>query len=188
MRLFMFFLTMNTLFSIANADSFTIIRDEKEYLCEQTGRIDHGGYDDCIQKAYRGVFTAEEAVQICTGARSTAPAECASNAYLGIFTREESIALCIYSRSSTGPVDCATKAYAGPFSREETIELCSGNTTGANAECALKAYAGPYSRSEAIRMCKGQYPQLVLRSLELIEKSRDLKPKVDAIKKNLITK
>ena len=168
-------------FQAAHADSFTVIRDGHQYLCEQTDApVDPGGNVDCNNKAYSGPFSRDEAQRICEGSRTVAPADCAIKAYAGPFSKEEAIQLCTHARSN-GPIDCAAKAYAGPFSKEESLNLCAGNTSVANADCAIKAYAGPYSKEEAIRMCKGQ-AMLVLRSLNLIEQSQDLKAKVEAIK------
>ena len=169
-------------FNIAQADSFTVIRDGQEYLCQPTS-VDPGAGVECVNRAYNGPFTRDEAMQLCSGARSTAPADCAIRAYNGPYSKAEAIQLCTRARS-TGPVDCATKAYNGPFSKAESLNLCSGDTTVANADCAIKAYNGPYSKEEAIRMCKYQ-PLLVMRSLNLIEQSTDLKEKVQLIKSKL---
>lgn len=165
--------------SLANADSFTIIRDGKNYLCEEQS-IDPGGAVKCIDKAYSGPFSREEANRICAGARDESPALCAIKAYSGPFSREESINLCVGARG-LGPVECAAKAYSGPFSREESLGLCRGGTI-ANAECAIKAYSGAYSREEALRLCKSN-SALVLRSLNLIEQSSELKEKLRAMKR-----
>lgn len=165
----------------AQADSFTIIRDGKEYRCEQTGPVSPVDPVACANKAYSGPFSREESQQLCAGARDTSPADCGLKAYAGVYSRAEAIQLCIGSRTPTGPIDCAAKAYSGVFSRAESITLCQGNGSVANADCALKAYAGPYSREEAIRMCKAQ-PLLVMRSLDLIAKSQELKPQVESMK------
>ncbi len=165
------------------ADSFTIIRDGKEYLCEQRGPSNPIDSVECANKAYSGPFSREEAQQLCAGARSIAPADCGIKAYSGPFSRTEAVTLCTRART-IGPADCAIKAYSGPFSREEAVTLCQGNGSIANADCAIKAYAGPYSREEAVRMCK-ESPMLVLRSLSLLEQSQDLKPKIESIKNNL---
>lgn len=178
-------LTGLLLTQFASADSFTVIRDGKEYLCEQRGPLDPIGSVECANKAYAGPFSREESQELCMGARSVAPADCALKAYSGPFNRAESIQLCKRART-TGPVECANKAYSGPFNRDESIQLCSGNGSLANAECALKAYAGPYNREEAIRMCKEQ-PHLVLRSLELLAQSQELKPKIESIRSKLKT-
>jgi hypothetical protein len=180
----LFFLSLSFLLNqAASADSFTIIRDGQEYLCEQTTPTNPGGAAECANKAYNGPFSREESARLCAGARNTAPADCALKSYAGPFSKEESLQLCTRART-IGPADCATKAYAGPFSKAESLDLCSGNTTEANATCAIKAYQGPYSKEEAIRMCKNQ-PLLVLRSLQLIEQSAELKPVVESIKSKL---
>lgn len=168
----------------ANADSFTVIRDGREYLCEETNvPVDPGGGLECRNKAYSGPFTREESERLCSGARNTAPADCGIKAYNGPFLRDEAVSLCVKART-IGPADCAIKAYNGPFTRQEAIELCSGNATVAHADCAIKAYNGPYTREEAVRMCKAQ-PLLVMRSLELLTQAMDLKPKIDSIKTKL---
>lgn len=166
--------------SVAFADSFRIIRDGQEYLCSATAPTTPGGAADCVDKAYSGPFSKEESLRLCQGARSTAPADCALKAYSGPFSKEESIAMCTGARS-TGPIDCYNKAYAGPFTKAESMDLCSGDVTEANAECALKAYAGPYSKAEAIRLCKAN-PSLLLRSLKLMEQSKEVQQKVMQLK------
>lgn len=166
---------------IAQADSFTIIRDNTEYRCESTTPSNPIGSVDCANKAYSGPFTRDEATSLCKSARNTAPADCAVKAYAGPFTKIESIQLCTFAKTIE-PVDCATKAYAGPFNKDESISLCANNGSVLNVDCAIKAYAGPYSKAESIEMCKSQ-PMLVLRSLSLIEQSSDLKEKVARIKK-----
>jgi hypothetical protein len=168
--------------AMAQADSFTVIRDGKNYLCEEQGPIDPGGNLACVNKAYSGPFSKDESVRLCSGAHDESPALCGIKAYGGPFSKDESIQLCIGARSN-GPVDCAIKAYGGPFSKPESLELCQGGTL-ANAECAIKAYAGPYSKPEAIRMCKSN-PALVLKSLNLIEQSSEIQEKIRAMKKEL---
>ena len=165
---------------MASADSFTIIRDGRNYLCQEQSSSTPGGAVDCANKAYQGPFSRDESMQLCAGAINTAPADCALKAYQGPFSKTEALQLCTRARS-IGPADCATKAYQGPFSKDESLNLCQGDSTVANADCALKAYQGPYSKDEAIRMCKNN-PALVMRSLDLIAKSMELKPKVEAIK------
>ncbi len=186
MKLFTLFLTLLASYSV-QADSFTIIRDGKEYRCEQTGPISPVDPIACANKAYSGPFSREESQQLCSGARDTSPADCGIKAYSGPYSRAEAVQLCTGSRTASGPIDCANKAYTGVFSRAESITLCQGNGSVANADCALKAYPGPYSREESIRMCKAQ-PLLVMRSLDLIAKSQELKPKVEAIKAGLQAK
>ena len=166
----------------ASADSFTIIRDGKEYMCELRNPLPIDPVD-CINRAYSGPFSRDEAQQLCVGARSAAPAECGIRAYSGPFSKSESIQLCVQART-VGPAECGIRAYNGPFSKEESVTLCKGNGSLANADCAIRAYNGPYSREEAVRMCKEQ-PHLVLRSLALLEQSQDLKPNIEAIKNKL---
>lgn len=173
---------------VSQADSFTIIRDGKEYLCEQRGPISPIDGVECANKAYAGPFSRDESQTLCAGARSTAPADCGIKAYAGRWSKAEAIRLCTKSRSATGPADCADKAYAGPFSAEQSLQLCEGNGSVLNADCAIKAYAGPYSKEEAVRMCKEQ-PLLVMRSLQLLEqavqKSVEMKNAVQGIKQKL---
>ncbi len=129
------------------------------YSCHPVGGNPGSGYDPiaCGEVAYRGPFTREEAMRLCAGARSDAPANCAIKAYAGPFSKEESINLCIRA-FSVGPSECALKAYAGPFSKEESLYLCgSPRASVTTADCAIRAYAGPYSREESIRMCKESY-------------------------------
>ncbi len=174
-----------TLSTFAQADSFTIVQNGNEYLCEQTGPVNPGSSADCADKAYRGPFNREQSMRLCQGARSVAPADCGISAYKGPFTTEESINLCIGARTSNGPVDCANKAYRGPFTKDESIQLCSGNGSVANADCALKAYAGPYSKEESVRLCKAN-PLLLMRSLDLLHQSSDLKIKIQKIKSLIV--
>jgi hypothetical protein len=167
--------------SFAQADSFTIIRDGKNYLCEEENPvIDPGGQVKCIDKAYSGPFSRSESERICAGAHDEGPALCAIKAYGGPFSKEESIGLCVGARN-VGPAEYAVKAYSGPFSKTESLNLCERGTL-ANAECAIKAYAGPYSKEEALRLCKSN-PALVLRSLNLLEQSSDIQEKIRSMKK-----
>lgn len=168
--------------SLAQADSFTVIRDGKNYLCEeQDPVIDPGGNLRCVDKAYSGPFSKDESIRLCAGAHDESPALCAVKAYNGPFSKEESIGLCIGARNM-GPAECAVKAYNGPFSKVESLNLCERGTL-ANAECAIKAYAGPYSKEESIRLCKSN-PALVLRSLQLLEQSSDIQEKIRSMKKD----
>lgn len=161
-RFFVLFATM--IFSGAvSADSFTVIRDGKEYLCQESTPSQPGGSLECVNDAYAGPFSRQEAFDLCEGARSVAPSACAKRAYSGPFSKNDSIQLCRRA-TSTGPVECATRAYNGPFSQIESIQLCRQSGTAANADCAIRAYAGPYSKEEAIRLCRTN-PNLVLRAL-----------------------
>ncbi|WP_413943617.1 hypothetical protein [Bdellovibrio sp. HCB-162] len=169
----------------AHADSFTTIRDGKEYMCTSTEPRNPGNAVDCVDTAYRGPFSKEESMRICSGATSKAPAECATAAYRGPFSKEESISLCVRATSATGPVDCATTAYRGPFSKEESLQLCSRGGTLANAECAIKAYRGPYSKEEALRLCKAE-PALLIRSFKLMESSPEVQSKIQLFKAKVL--
>ena len=110
----------------------------------------------CIETAYNGPFTRDEAHSLCEGSYTDAPARCAIRAYRGPLTRDESLSLCRRAYSE-GPVECVEIAYRGPFTREEALSLCSNpRATAQNAHCALRAYQGPYTREESIRLCKTQ--------------------------------
>lgn len=183
MKLFMI-LSSLVLCNFASADSFTIIRDGKEYLCEQRGPVDPINSVECANKAYAGPFSRDESTRLCSGARSLAPAECGIAAYSGPYSKSEAVDLCIGARTNNGPIECANKAYSGPFSKAESVSLCSGNGSIANAECAIKAYAGLYTKEEAIRVCK-ESPTLVMRSLNLILQSQELKLKLESLKNSL---
>ena len=139
-------------------DPFDITQDGIQYHCV-AGTINPGGVLDCVEKAYAGPFSRDEATQLCSGAMSIAPADCALKAYSGAYDKAQSISLCTQA-TSTGPVDCANLAYQGPFSREESLQLCSRRGTVENAQCAVRAYAGPYTKAQAITMCQAN-PNLV---------------------------
>lgn len=115
--------------------------------------IGNGNAASCFNIAYAS-FSREEALRLCAGAYSDAPANCGVQAYRGRWSRDESINLCIGSTTNTGPIDCANLAYNGPFSSSEALDLCSRNATERTAACALEAYRGSSSKEEAIRMCK----------------------------------
>jgi hypothetical protein len=107
----------------------------------------------CIQTAYSGPFSRDEATRLCAGAYDDSPALCGMEAYRGIFSKEEAIQLCLKA-TSTGPGMCAQLAYNGPFSKTQAIDLCRNNGSERRAVCALDAYRGVYSKEEAIAMCK----------------------------------
>lgn len=160
--------------SAALADSFTIIRDGNEYLCQQISShpnpppvIDPGAGMNCANKAYDGPFSKDEAKALCEGALNDAPADCGIIAYNGPFAKSEAIRICKYAKTE-GPADCAVAAYNGPFSKEEAMTLCSRTGSIANSNCAIKAYNGAYSKEEAIRLCRTE-PQLVLKALMMTE-------------------
>jgi hypothetical protein len=179
MKRFTFFLSL--LISLTDQicfadDSFTIIRNGNEYLCQSRGSINPIDSANCADKAYSGPFTQAESIELCSGASSIVPADCGIAAYAGPFSRSEAVTLCKFA-STTGPIDCAKKAYSGPFSRPESIEICKGNGDLANAECALKAYSGPYSKEEAIKLCVNN-PHLALKLLnQLFINSPDMQMK-----------
>lgn len=138
----------------ASASPVIVILDGVRHQCTPIGS-GSGNIAQCIETAYRGVFSRAESERICEGAYDESPALCAIEAYKGILSREESIDLCI-GAFSDGPATCVKAAYAGPFSREESIRLCRRTGTERIAVCALEAYRGPYSKEQAIEMCKGR--------------------------------
>lgn len=143
---------------IASAQTLEIEIGGVRHSCTPIGSGPGPGRLDCIEAAYNGPFTRDEAHRICEGAFSDAPARCALRAYRGPLTRDESIRLC--SRAfSEGPIECVEVSYRGPFTRDEALSLCSHpRATAQNAHCALRDYQGPYSREESIRLCKVQGP------------------------------
>lgn len=156
----------------ANADSFTLIRDGKEYQCVATSPSNPGGNIDCVNSAYSWIFTKEEALQLCQGATTIAPASCAKKAYSYILSREESIQLCQRSTSEEEPLNCFKAGYSWILNRNEALNLCSRNGTTANVDCVKKAYSGIYSKEEALRLCKAQ-PLMMMQTLQLMESSAE---------------
>jgi hypothetical protein len=146
--------------SLALAQTLEIEIGGVRHSCTPIGSGGPGpGRLDCIETAYNGPFTRDEAHRLCEGAFSDAPARCAVRAYRGPLTRDESMNLCRRAFSE-GPIECVEISYRGPFTRDEALALCSHPRASAqNAHCALRAYQGPYSREESIRLCKvqGQY-------------------------------
>ena len=130
--------------------------------------VGNGNAVQCYQTAYNGPYSKDEAMLICAGAWSEAPAKCGIEAYSGRFSKAESITLCQGSTTETGPIDCANLAYNGPFSKTESLNLCSNNGSERTAVCAMEAYQGPFSKEEAIKMCK--LPRQALDKLWMSEK------------------
>lgn len=161
--LFIMFVSSNVM-----ADSFSIIKDGKNYLCTQTDDPNNGGEIECGKKAFSGPFSKDEAVRLCVGAFNTDPADCGLKAYSGPYGREESIALCKRTLKGTGPADCAIKLYSGPFNKMEGVNLCARTGTIEVADCALSAVSGPYSNDEAIRLCRSN-AGLILRLLKSVQ-------------------
>lgn len=132
----------------------TIINGQR-YLCTPQAQ-DPGGAGRCADVAYRGPFSREEALRLCQGARTDAPAQCALQAYRGPFSTAQAIELCT-GAFTPGPSECALTAYRGPFSITQALELCSHPAASvATAQCALDAYRGPYTVEEAISLCRFQ--------------------------------
>ena len=79
----------------AMADSFTVIREGREYLCSTTGNGPRppsgpgGGAADCANKAYNGPFSRSESMELCSGAYDEGPADCGIKAYAGPFSRKQ---------------------------------------------------------------------------------------------------
>lgn len=153
------FLMMLLIPSLCLADSFEITKNGIVYLCTSEAQPDPNGASDCVSKAYAGPFNQQQALQLCQGAYSTAPADCAAKAYAGPLSLDQAVNLCIRA-TSTGPADCVDSAYAGPFSLTQAIELCSDDGSLATSQCAIRAYAGPYSLQQAIDLCR-RSPHLV---------------------------
>ena len=183
-------LTFTTGFCLsANADSFNLIKDGKNYLCTQTDTPvppppppDNGAAIACGNKAYAGPFNREESIRLCAGAYDVGPADCGIRAYAGPFSKGEAVQLCTGTRKFTGPADCGIKAYAGPFNKDESVRLCAVTGTVQAAECAISAYAGPYNKEEAVQLCR-QNSVLMLKALKLLEQSEDAQLKIRALKK-----
>ena len=156
MKRIILFLSLSFSFAMLSHASIIIEIDGVEHSCLPAS--DSGTTLEtaatCANEAYRGLFSRDESLLLCGGARSNAPANCAIEAYRGPFSKEESIAICI-SALTTGPSECAILSYRGPFSKEGSIKLCSSpRASQATAECAIEAYRGPYSKEEAINLCK----------------------------------
>jgi hypothetical protein len=157
MRLLVLFFSFTAASVTAASDSFTIIRDGKEYRCHASGGGGNPNPDaarKCAEAAFRGPFSDQQSIELCQGARDNGPAECGELAYTGPFSTNQSVTLCKGTRLGTGPAICALKAYRGPFSSNQAVELCTRYGTEATADCALEAYRGPYSSDEAVRLCK----------------------------------
>lgn len=172
--------------AFARADSFTIIKDGKNYVCTSTETPqpppDNGGVIACGNKAYAGPFNKEESVRLCAGALDVGPADCGIKAYAGPFNKEEAIQLCQGTRKVLGPADCGIKAYAGPFDKAQSVQLCAVTGTVETAQCAISAYAGPYTKEQAIQLCR-QNAILVLKALQLLEQSESAQLKIRSLKK-----
>ncbi len=169
------------------ADSFSLTKDGKDYLCEQVGPLDPNGAVACMNKAYNGPFSRDQATQICRGAQTTAPAECGIKAYNGPFNLDQAVMLCMGAKS-LGPVDCGIKAYNGPFNLDQATRLCRGGTV-ANAECGIKAYNGPFNLEQAIAACQSNPSGALIVQGEqfikvdsVLEKLNSFKIKTDALK------
>ena len=107
----------------------------------------------CAAAAYQGPYSLEQALAICTGAINNSPFECANAAYRGPFSLAQSMQLC-RAAYSNGPVDCALKAYQGAYNLEQSLRLCSFPSASADtADCAARAYQGPYTIEQSIQLC-----------------------------------
>ncbi len=164
-QLFLIVVLFSLIEATAFADSFYLDKGGVRYFCDAINDNPGGGLD-CVEQAYAGPFSRDEATRLCAGASDIYPASCGIAAYKGPFSKDEAIQLCSRAHSM-GPSDCAVKAYAGPFSKSESIDLCRDNGNLNNADCAIKAYAGPYSKEEAIRLCKHN-PDLLIKTLDIM--------------------
>lgn len=80
--------------SVVFADSFRLDKDGQEYLCSSTSPSNPGGAVECVNKAYNGIFSKEEAIDLCSGDSSVANVECAQKAYSGPYSKAEAIRMC----------------------------------------------------------------------------------------------
>ena len=132
MKLLLISLTLLFTTSTVFADSFTIIKDDTTYYCEQTdsGNTNNPiGAADCSYKAVSNIgFSREQARDLCAGALSVSPADCAYKAVNNIgFSREQALTLC-KRRGTVANADCAYKAVNNSgFSREDALQLCKTN-------------------------------------------------------------
>lgn len=150
-----FLITSLMLLSL-NAFAETITRDviiDIDGVRHQCTPMNTGSPQKCMDTAYAGPFSREEAKRLCEGAYDASPALCGIEAYAGIYSKSEAIQLCI-GATSTGPAQCGQLAYNGPFSKSEALGLCSNNGSERRAVCAIEAYQGSYSKQEALEMCK----------------------------------
>lgn len=176
------FLSILTISHLSTAREVEVDLDGEKYICipSEVKPQDPGGAVECVSKAYQGPFSRQEADQLCQGARSDAPARCGIKVYAGPFSKTEALSICSGARTE-GPGDCALTLYAGPFSKAETLGFCTNQTTKGHADCAIKAYQGPYSKAEALRICSAN-PALILRSLKILEMSKDSKQLIQQFK------
>lgn len=176
----LFLITVFTFLSGAN--ELEMIIDGETYRCE---KVQSNGTTaaDCVDKAYKGPFSRAEAMELCQGQNSVAPADCGIQAYQKLSTKE-AIVLCKKARNA-GPALCQADAYNGPFNTAQSIELCMNGGNLERSECAKKAYQGPYSTDEAVQLCKGNSASLVIRSLLLLESSPDARERVQLIKSKM---
>jgi hypothetical protein len=83
----------------------------------------------CYQRAEREVsLSSDQALRLCRGATSTAPAECyiATRAPATFLDTEEAIELCRCTTSSSEPVACYERAERETFlDTSEILQLCS---------------------------------------------------------------
>lgn len=142
--------------NLALADSFTIIHNKKEYLCERTSdsRPNPLQEAECAAKVYKSdKFTKEEAKEVCRKAQNLNPADCSIFA-IHFFTTTEAVELCLGANSGS-PGICASMALKEGFTKPEVLQLCKNSGGITNAECAIQAYLpGPYSKEEAIELCR----------------------------------
>ena len=108
----------------------------------------------CIEVAYAGPFSRDQAVRLCEGGGTEATAQCGIKAYSGPFSSEQAITLC-QGQNSLVPAECGVRAYSGPFSTDQAMQLCSGYVHPETADCGIRAYSGPFSADQSLRLCRG---------------------------------
>jgi hypothetical protein len=149
--------------ALASADGFEIIQDGKKYWCE-SAHTDPGQAAACATTAFQGPFSQAQAIRLCQGATSVAPAHCGIKAFQGPFNQDQAVELCNRAISNA-PADCAIKAFQGPFNHAQSVRLCRRARSTAPADCAIQAFQGPYNADQAVELCSGGAPDLVLKLL-----------------------
>lgn len=114
---------------------------------QETGQ----GALDCYQRAEREVsLSSDQALRLCRGAISAAPAECyiVSRAPATFLSTEDAIALCRCTLS-TEPVGCYVHADRETFlDTLQILQLCSPSLTyDLSADCRPYSLPAPYGMS-----------------------------------------
>lgn len=108
----------------------------------------------CVEVAYAGPFSQDQAIRLCEGGGTEATAQCGIKAYGGPFSAEQALGLC-QGQNSLVPADCGIRAYSGPFSAVQALQLCAGRANSETADCGIRAYSGPFSADQSLRLCQG---------------------------------